>query len=100
MLHPTLSTVPYAVSDSLLLQPKIEHAGYRRHIIARNPPLIDEDGDEIEEVDDDESVDGSIAEDNPYGDIRLEGAHLQCGLARQPQTDSQFRAPRASYFRR
>ncbi|KAL1624413.1 hypothetical protein SLS56_007817 [Neofusicoccum ribis] len=53
-------------------KPKIEHAGYRRHIIARNPPLIDEDGDEIEEVDDDESVDGSVAEDNPYGDIRLE----------------------------
>ncbi|OMP88460.1 Transcriptional regulatory protein rxt2 [Diplodia seriata] len=54
------------------LQPKIDHAGYQRHIIARNPPLIDEDGDEIEDIDDDESIDGSLAEDNPYGDIRLE----------------------------
>lgn len=25
-------------------------------------------------MDDDESLDGSLAEDNPYGDIRLEGA--------------------------
>ncbi|KKY15376.1 putative rxt2-like protein [Diplodia seriata] len=46
-------------------KPKIDHAGYQRHIIARNPPLIDEDGDEIEDIDDDESIDGSLAEDNP-----------------------------------
>ncbi|KAF2089058.1 hypothetical protein K490DRAFT_39016, partial [Saccharata proteae CBS 121410] len=46
-------------------QPEVEHAGYKRHIIARNPPRFDEDGDEIDDLDDDEEADLSAAEDNP-----------------------------------
>ncbi|KAI9839921.1 MAG: hypothetical protein M1819_000113 [Sarea resinae] len=51
---------------------KIEHAGYERHIINRNPPRIDEDGDELEDDDVDEQADADAAEENPYGGIKLE----------------------------
>ncbi|KAK7535761.1 RXT2-like protein [Phyllosticta citribraziliensis] len=68
--------LPHSILDngrSVYKKAKIEHAGYERHIISRNPPLIDEDGDEIEpDLDDDDSIDGSLADENPYGDIRLE----------------------------
>ncbi|KAF2145472.1 uncharacterized protein K452DRAFT_283823 [Aplosporella prunicola CBS 121167] len=57
---------------SVYKKPKVEHAGYQRRIVARNPPRIDEDGDEIEGYDSDESLEGSVAEDNPYGEIHLE----------------------------
>ncbi|KAK8192947.1 RXT2-like protein [Phyllosticta capitalensis] len=67
---------PYSILDnggSVYKRAKIDHAGYERHIISRNPPLIDEDGDEVEpDLDDDDSIDGSLADENPYGDIRLE----------------------------
>ncbi|KAK7511346.1 RXT2-like protein [Phyllosticta citriasiana] len=68
--------LPHSILDngrSVYKKAKIDHAGYERHIISRNPPLIDEDGDEIEpDLDDDDSIDGSLADENPYGDIRLE----------------------------
>jgi hypothetical protein len=53
-----------------------EHAGYQRAIINRNPPLIDEDGYDIDSDDDEEQVQEAIAaamEENPYSSIRLEG---------------------------
>jgi hypothetical protein len=52
-----------------------EHAGYQRAIINRNPPLIDEDGYDIDSDDDEEQVQEAIAsalEENPYSSIRLE----------------------------
>ncbi|KAL2119614.1 hypothetical protein VTJ04DRAFT_6575 [Mycothermus thermophilus] len=53
-----------------------EHAGYHRPIIHRNPPLIDEDGYDIDsEYDDDEQVQEAIAaavESNPYSSIHIE----------------------------
>ncbi|KAL2197861.1 RXT2-like protein [Corynascus similis CBS 632.67] len=52
-----------------------EHAGYQRAIIHRNPPLIDQDGYDIESDDDEEQVQEAVAsamEDNPYSSIRLE----------------------------
>ncbi|KAH6842993.1 RXT2-like protein [Chaetomium sp. MPI-CAGE-AT-0009] len=52
-----------------------EHAGYQRAIINRNPPLIDDDGYDIDSDDDEEQVQEAIAsalEENPYSSIRLE----------------------------
>lgn len=53
---------------------RIEHAGYHRYILQRNPPRYDADGD-IVEVDDEyeeEEDDIEPVEENPYGDIQLE----------------------------
>jgi hypothetical protein len=52
---------------------RIEHAGYHRSILQRNPPRYDVDGDLVE-VDDeyDEEDDVEAVEENPYGDIQLE----------------------------
>lgn len=52
-----------------------EHAGYQRAIINLNPPLIDEDGYDIDSDDDEEQVQEAIAsalEENPYSSVRLE----------------------------
>ncbi|KAK4457838.1 RXT2-like protein [Cladorrhinum samala] len=52
-----------------------EHAGYQRAIIQRNPPLIDEEGYDIESDDDEEQIQEAIASastENPYSEIRLE----------------------------
>lgn len=54
---------------------KIEHAGYQRYILSRNPPRFDEDGDELEPDDVDEEADAAAAEDNPYSGIRLESEY-------------------------
>lgn len=53
----------------------VEHAGYQRAIISRNPPLIDEDGYDIDSADDEEQVQEAIAsaaEVDPYSSIHLE----------------------------
>lgn len=50
----------------------IEHAGYRRDILRRNPKRYDEDGDELDPDDEDEEADARAAEENPYADIHLE----------------------------
>ncbi|KAL2259370.1 hypothetical protein VTK26DRAFT_6974 [Humicola hyalothermophila] len=52
-----------------------ELGGYQRAIINPNPPLIDEDGYDIESDDDEEQVQEAVAsamEDNPYSSIHLE----------------------------
>ncbi|KAI3321224.1 hypothetical protein HD806DRAFT_524171 [Xylariaceae sp. AK1471] len=53
----------------------VNHAGYQRAIISRNPPLIDDEGYEIDSDDDEEHIldaMNSAAEFNPYANIRLE----------------------------
>ncbi|PMD48319.1 hypothetical protein L207DRAFT_505351 [Hyaloscypha variabilis F] len=60
---------------------KVEHAGFHREIISRNPPLVDEDGYEVDSDDDDERAQAAMAtatESNPYADIRIE--HLLAPL--------------------
>lgn len=52
---------------------KIEHAGYERYIISRNPKRYDEDGDELDDDEVDEQADIDAASRNPYHEIRLEG---------------------------
>lgn len=56
---------------------EVEHGGYRRAIISRNPPVVDEDGYDIDSDDDDERVQDAVAaaaENDPYSTIRLAGA--------------------------
>lgn len=56
-------------------QQRIEHAGYQRDIISRNPPLVDEDGYEVDSDDDDERARDAIAaaaEQDPYSDVKIE----------------------------
>ncbi|KAJ6442094.1 glycoside hydrolase family 3 [Purpureocillium lavendulum] len=53
----------------------IDYAGVRRTIIHRNPPLIDDEGYEVNSEDDDEQVEEAETtahELNPYADVRLE----------------------------
>jgi hypothetical protein len=50
---------------------EIDHAGYRRHIVSRNPPQLDEyDDEDDDEVD--EEADAEAAERNPYAGMKLE----------------------------
>lgn len=54
---------------------KIEHAGFHREVISRNPPLIDEDGYEVDSDDDEEKVQAAMAaaaEIDPYFEVKLE----------------------------
>jgi hypothetical protein len=52
---------------------RIEHAGYHRYILHRNPARFDPDGDIVEPGDEYEDEDDlSTVEENPYADIRLE----------------------------
>ncbi|KAI0864476.1 RXT2-like protein [Xylaria cubensis] len=53
----------------------VNHAGYERAIICRNPPLIDNEGYEVDSDDDEENILDAIAdaaEFNPHASIRLE----------------------------
>lgn len=54
---------------------EVEHAGYKRAVISRNPPLIDEDGYSIDSDDDDQQIQDAVAaaaEADPYSSIHLE----------------------------
>jgi hypothetical protein len=51
---------------------KIEHAGYTRYILRRNPPRYDSEGDELDEDDVDSEADAAAAEENPFSDIAIE----------------------------
>lgn len=52
---------------------KINHAGYSRHILQRNPLRINEYGDELDDSESDPDADADAEEENPYADVRLEG---------------------------
>ncbi|KAI9795780.1 MAG: hypothetical protein M1835_005224 [Candelina submexicana] len=49
---------------------KIEHAGYSRSILSRNPPHLDVNGYEIDEEDEDNEYED--ADETPYSDVKLE----------------------------
>lgn len=58
-----------------LFREAVEHAGYQRTVISRNPTLVDEEGYEIDSDDEEERVVEAQAdadEVNPYASIRLE----------------------------
>ncbi|KAI0152654.1 RXT2-like protein [Xylariaceae sp. FL1272] len=53
----------------------VNHAGYHRTIISRNPPLLDDEGYELNSSDDEDlilDVANAAAEFDPYSNIRLE----------------------------
>lgn len=54
----------------------VEYGGVRRPILYRNPPLVDEEGYEIDSDDEDEErvqeAEASAAEMNPYANIQIE----------------------------
>ena len=51
---------------------KIEHAGYTRYILQRNPVRYDSEGEELDDDDEDTEADAAVAEDNPFSEISLE----------------------------
>ena len=54
---------------------RIDHAGYKRYILQRNPARFDPDGDIVEPDDEYEDEDDLEAvEENPYANIQLESA--------------------------
>ena len=67
----------------IYIRQNIEHAGYHRDILRRNPKRYDEDGDELSDDFTDEEADARAAEDNPYAEVRLEGEQS----ARNPHPD-------------
>lgn len=63
------------IKHILIPDKKVEHAGFYRDIISRNPPLIDEDGYEVDSEDDDEraqAASAAAAEFDPYADVKIE----------------------------
>ncbi|CAN9481495.1 unnamed protein product [Alternaria alternata] len=72
-VHYARASDPDFLSDPRPYKKRIEHAGYHRSILQRNPPRYDPDGD-IVEVDDEyeDEEDVEPVEENPYGNIQLE----------------------------
>lgn len=68
---------------------RVEHAGYQRYILERNPVRVDEYGDEVGEEDwlaaaaaGGGGADVGIENENPYGDVKLEGMlRIFCNIA-------------------
>jgi hypothetical protein len=66
-----------AITSRHILIPdqRVEHAGFFRDIISRNPLLVDEDGYEVDSEDDDERAQAAItaaAQFDPYADVKIE----------------------------
>ncbi|KAJ6150806.1 hypothetical protein N7470_007400 [Penicillium chermesinum] len=51
---------------------KVEHAGYTRRILKRNPIRYDSEGDELLDDDEDSETDTTITEENPFAGVVLE----------------------------
>ena len=66
----------------LIFVQKINHAGFDRYIISQNPPLIDEEGYEVDSEDDDQRAQAAVtsaAEFDPYADVKIECKYKQNG---------------------
>ncbi|KAL1886393.1 hypothetical protein Plec18167_000323 [Paecilomyces lecythidis] len=57
---------------------EVDHAGYKRYILQRNPPRYDSEGDELDDDDVDSEADAAAAEENPFAEVALE--HFLCPL--------------------
>jgi hypothetical protein len=75
------------ILNSFFVMPiqKVEHAGYTRYILQRNPQRYDSEGDELDDDDADSDADAAAAEENPFSEIALERQS-----SRIPQTCSGF----------
>lgn len=56
---------------------RIEHAGYTRYILERNPRRYNEYGDELEDSESDAEADADAEEENPYSGVQIEGTELR-----------------------
>ncbi|OAP54463.1 hypothetical protein AYL99_11564 [Fonsecaea erecta] len=65
---------------------KIEHAGYTRYILQRNPRRYNEFGDELEDSESDAEADADAEDENAYAGIRLE--ELLCPLKNPSELSS------------
>ncbi|KAM0796276.1 RXT2-like protein [Usnea florida] len=75
-VHHIQNTQSGRTTGAKLYKRTIEHAGYRRDILRRNPKRYDEDGEELDESDEDGEADARAAEENPYAEILLENLLL------------------------
>lgn len=57
----------------LLVRQRIEHAGYYRNVISRNPKRYDVNGYRLEDDEEDEEADAAAAEEDPYSGVVLHG---------------------------
>ncbi|KIW82445.1 hypothetical protein Z517_05472 [Fonsecaea pedrosoi CBS 271.37] len=65
---------------------KIEHAGYARYILQRNPRRYNEYGDELDDSESDAEADADAEDENAYAGIRLE--ELLCPLKHPSELSS------------
>ena len=54
-------------------QQKIEHAGFTRYILERNPRRYNSYGDELDDSESDAEADADAADENAYRGVRIEG---------------------------
>ena len=71
MPHRRVSARNFSFTQSSMVQ-KIEHAGYSRFILKRNPKRFDEEGYELLTDEEDEEADKEAAEKNPYYGIHID----------------------------
>ncbi|KAL6703245.1 hypothetical protein ACN47E_010033 [Coniothyrium glycines] len=73
-VHYARASDPDFLADPRPYKKRIEHAGYGRYILQRNPPRYDPDGDVVELEDEYDEEDDLLeaVEENPYGAIQLE----------------------------
>ncbi|KPI37251.1 uncharacterized protein AB675_1492 [Cyphellophora attinorum] len=69
--HVHAGALPYPRGPTGYKHP-VEHAGYTRNILDRNPPRLDAFGDEVDENESDAEADADAREANPYSDVHLE----------------------------
>ena len=52
---------------------QIEHAGYTRYVLDKNPRRYNEYGDELEDSESDQEADADAQDENAYSGVHLEG---------------------------
>lgn len=67
-----IRSIPLKENSFSKYDQNIEHAGYHRDILRRNPKRYDENGDKLDSEDEDEEADARAAEENPYAEIHLD----------------------------
>ena len=55
---------------------QLMYNGYPRHVISRNPPRVDQDGDVVDSENENSDLDTTDAEDDPYRDVHLESKYI------------------------
>jgi hypothetical protein len=59
-----------------MLFQRIDHAGFSRHILKRNPARYNSWGDELEDSESDPEADADVHETDAYADVHIHGKML------------------------